>query len=190
MKTEFLKERYDFELQRKEQLTSALTLPVGVLSGLGGLMTAMVRAFSEDVEVREVVIEPEESFDIHLRERMIEAADRNTANNELRSGLLHRGRVALFRGAHLHDRRGRDLRSQSVGEVNNGETRSSAAGDETGRRRTRRLSRRHSRPTAKFEKATCRSGRRNKTMPESFVRKSQGSGATAGAFLFCRQIAH
>ena len=45
MKVEFLKERYDFELQRREQLTSALTLPVGVLSGLGGLMIAMVRSF-------------------------------------------------------------------------------------------------------------------------------------------------
>lgn len=42
MDLKFLKERYDFELQRKEQLTSALTLPVGVLSGLGGLMAAMV----------------------------------------------------------------------------------------------------------------------------------------------------
>jgi hypothetical protein len=45
MDLKFLKERYDFELQRKEQLTSALTLPVGVLSGLGGLMAAMVRSF-------------------------------------------------------------------------------------------------------------------------------------------------
>jgi hypothetical protein len=26
---DFLKDRYDFELQRKEQLTSALALPVG-----------------------------------------------------------------------------------------------------------------------------------------------------------------
>jgi len=28
MKLDFLKDRYDSELQRKEQLTSALTLPV------------------------------------------------------------------------------------------------------------------------------------------------------------------
>jgi hypothetical protein len=33
----FLKDRYDFELQRKEQLNTALALPVGVLGGLGGL---------------------------------------------------------------------------------------------------------------------------------------------------------
>ena len=45
MKIEFLKERYDFELKRSDQLTSELPLPVGVLSGLGGLMAAMVRSF-------------------------------------------------------------------------------------------------------------------------------------------------
>ena len=33
---DFLKSRYDYELQRKEQLTTALTLPVAVLTGLGG----------------------------------------------------------------------------------------------------------------------------------------------------------
>ncbi len=31
MDFEFLKDRYDFELTRKDELTSALTLPVGVL---------------------------------------------------------------------------------------------------------------------------------------------------------------
>ena len=36
----------------------------------------------EDIVVDEVVIQPEESFDIHLRERIIQAADRNSANNE------------------------------------------------------------------------------------------------------------
>lgn len=46
MKSEFLKARYDFELDRKERLTAALTLPVGVLSVLGGAMTAMGRSFS------------------------------------------------------------------------------------------------------------------------------------------------
>ncbi len=46
MDTKFLKERYDFELQRKEQLTSALTMPVGVLSVLGGALTAMARSFT------------------------------------------------------------------------------------------------------------------------------------------------
>ena len=47
----FLKDRYDYELQRKEQLTAALTLPVGVLGGLGSLLTVMVRtlAFRPDV---------------------------------------------------------------------------------------------------------------------------------------------
>lgn len=155
MKIEFLKERYDFELKRSDQLTSELPLPVGVLSGLGGLMAAMVRSFPsktlwltvpfgvafavdvvaffvclvylarayhrqkymflpllseleewenqfrafyerEDIVVEEVVVGPDESFDIHLRERIIQAADRNSANNEYRSGFLHRARVALF----------------------------------------------------------------------------------------------
>jgi len=44
--SEFLKDRYDYELQRKEQLTSALTLPVGILTILGGAMVAMARSFS------------------------------------------------------------------------------------------------------------------------------------------------
>ena len=43
---DFLKSRYDYELQRREQLTAALTLPVGVLTVLGGAMTAMARSFS------------------------------------------------------------------------------------------------------------------------------------------------
>ena len=38
----------------------------------------------------------EETFPARLRERIIEAADRNTDNNEYRSGLLHRARLALF----------------------------------------------------------------------------------------------
>ncbi len=42
----FLKNRYDFELDRKEKLTAALTLPVGVLSVLGGALIAMVRSFT------------------------------------------------------------------------------------------------------------------------------------------------
>ena len=42
----FLKDRYDFELQRKEQLTTALALPVGVLGGLGGLLALMIRSFA------------------------------------------------------------------------------------------------------------------------------------------------
>jgi hypothetical protein len=43
---DFLKNRYDYELQRKEQLTTALTLPVAVLTGLGGAIVAMARSFS------------------------------------------------------------------------------------------------------------------------------------------------
>jgi hypothetical protein len=43
---DFIKNRYDYELQRKEQLTSALTLPVAVLSVLGGAIVAMARSFS------------------------------------------------------------------------------------------------------------------------------------------------
>jgi len=43
---DFIKSRYDYELQRKEQLTAALTLPVAVLSALGGAIVAMARSFS------------------------------------------------------------------------------------------------------------------------------------------------
>ncbi len=43
---DFLKTRYDYELQRKEQLTTALTLPVAILSALGGAAIAMARSFS------------------------------------------------------------------------------------------------------------------------------------------------
>lgn len=46
MDFDFLKDRYDYELQRKEQLTAALTLPVGVLTVLGGAIVAMARSFS------------------------------------------------------------------------------------------------------------------------------------------------
>jgi hypothetical protein len=150
LKLEFLKERYDFELQRREQLTSALTLPVGVLSGLGGLMIAMVRSFTAkrlwlavpfyvgfalDVVAFFVCLfyvarayhgqkykylpllkelqdweddyiglnsydaamgKMEQAFEKHLGERIIDAADRNTENNEWRSYRLHRARLSLF----------------------------------------------------------------------------------------------
>ncbi len=46
MKIEFLKERYDFELDRKDKLTAALALPVGVLTVLGGIGATMLRSFS------------------------------------------------------------------------------------------------------------------------------------------------
>lgn len=45
---EFLKDRYDFELERKNKLTGDLALPVGVLSGLGGLVATMARSFTDE----------------------------------------------------------------------------------------------------------------------------------------------
>src|SRR5438045_2565077 len=45
---EFLKDRYDFELQRREQLIAALALPVGVLGGLVSLLALMIRTFVFD----------------------------------------------------------------------------------------------------------------------------------------------
>ncbi len=44
----FIKDRYDYELLRREHLTEAVSLPVGVLSILGGAIVAMVRSFSYD----------------------------------------------------------------------------------------------------------------------------------------------
>lgn len=41
----FVKDRYDFELARKEQLTAALGLPVGILGLLGSLLAVMIRSF-------------------------------------------------------------------------------------------------------------------------------------------------
>src|SRR5438876_12148300 len=43
---DFLKSRYDFELQRREQQTASLGLPVGILGGLGSVMALMARSFS------------------------------------------------------------------------------------------------------------------------------------------------
>jgi hypothetical protein len=51
MDLKFAKERYDYELQRKEQLTSALALPVAALSILGGALISMGRSFSYRDEV-------------------------------------------------------------------------------------------------------------------------------------------
>jgi hypothetical protein len=42
----FIKDRYDFELQRREHLTAALSLPVGVLSALGSVMVVMAHSFT------------------------------------------------------------------------------------------------------------------------------------------------
>lgn len=41
-----LLKRYDLELDRRDKLTSALSFPVGVLSGLGGLLAVMARSFT------------------------------------------------------------------------------------------------------------------------------------------------
>src|ERR1700704_944266 len=41
-----LKEQYAFELARKQQLESGLTLPVVVLTGLGGVAFSYCRSFS------------------------------------------------------------------------------------------------------------------------------------------------
>ena len=151
MKLEFLKERYDYELQRKEQLTTSLTLPVGVLGGLGSVMALMGRPFTyRDTTLTAIfvptlvvdilafvfcmaylsrayhrqtylylprLVEPEqwenefrefnayvassagdveEAFAGHLRNRIIQAADRNTERNDERAGLLYWSRVALL----------------------------------------------------------------------------------------------
>jgi len=42
----FLKDRYDWELARKAELTSALSFPAGLLTLLGGVVAVMVRDFS------------------------------------------------------------------------------------------------------------------------------------------------
>jgi hypothetical protein len=43
---DFYKSRYDYELDRKDKLTAALPLPVGLLTILGSAMVAMARSFS------------------------------------------------------------------------------------------------------------------------------------------------
>jgi hypothetical protein len=42
----FLKTRYDYELDRRDKLTTALAMPVGLLTVFGGSMTAMARSFT------------------------------------------------------------------------------------------------------------------------------------------------
>lgn len=141
----------DFELERKDRLTEALTLPVGVLTVLGSVLGALAQAFEYDdnlstqifvvigvLEViafttclcylvrayhaqeyvylptlRELADSKHELLDFFemiegtkedafaditrsLEARIIEAADSNTANNDRRSFLLYRGRIALF----------------------------------------------------------------------------------------------
>jgi hypothetical protein len=45
MKLELLKELYFFELNRKQQIEASLTLPVAVLTGLGGVLFTFARSF-------------------------------------------------------------------------------------------------------------------------------------------------
>jgi hypothetical protein len=148
---DFLKDRYDFELQRKEQLNVSLNLPVGILGGLGSLLALMARSFTyqdrvltwifvalvvagiatfcgclvqlarmyhrqkymylpllgefeksrdDFLEFSKVMAGGEaevlEAFESNLRRRIIEAADRNTANHDDRSSLMYWARVWLF----------------------------------------------------------------------------------------------
>ncbi|MBI3491578.1 MAG: hypothetical protein HY047_07350 [Acidobacteria bacterium] len=46
---EFLKDRYDFELARKDKLTDSLNLPIGILTVVGGLLGVMVSGFSYQI---------------------------------------------------------------------------------------------------------------------------------------------
>lgn len=89
---DFLKDRYDFELDRKDKLTTSLTLPVGILTGLGGLIAIMAQSFTYEDELTTAAHE----FQARLRRSIIEAADTNTRNNDDRSNYLYLARVALF----------------------------------------------------------------------------------------------
>ena len=160
---DFLKNRYDYELKRKDQITAALTLPVGILIALGTVMVAMAQSFSytdgyltlffliflvltalafflcvvciglayhrQDqwylpllsklqktretwrVLYKEVYFRTfgdsslndeqlfqagDDVFEDALKEKIIEAADQNTRNNDLRSHYLYRARVVMF----------------------------------------------------------------------------------------------
>lgn len=147
----FLKGRYDFELQRKEQQTTSLGLPVGVLGGLGGVVALMARSFTWTDTRLVVLFAPllvvdvisfivcmvylsrvyhrqtyvylpkladldaalrewrefyqdakasapgdEDFFEHEFRRRIIDATDRNTETNDVRSALLYWARVWLL----------------------------------------------------------------------------------------------
>jgi hypothetical protein len=148
--SDFLKDRYDYELRRREDLTSALSMPVGVLTVLGGAMATMAKSFSYGVpalswafgvilavavvafivcmvrlacayhpqkylylpllgalheareEWRAFYAETrhdgadDDFFEHELEKHIIDAADRNTRNNDYRSDQLHLARIALF----------------------------------------------------------------------------------------------
>lgn len=46
MDFEFLKNRYDFELERKDKITTAIGLPFAILTAVGTLTVAMARNFA------------------------------------------------------------------------------------------------------------------------------------------------
>lgn len=46
MDSAFLLEQYKFELERRQQLTETLSIPIGVLSGLGSLLGLMASKHS------------------------------------------------------------------------------------------------------------------------------------------------
>jgi hypothetical protein len=49
MDVQFLQDRYDFELARKDKLTDSLNLPIGILTAVGGLLGVMVSGFSYQI---------------------------------------------------------------------------------------------------------------------------------------------
>ena len=160
---DFLKDRYDYELKRKDQITAALTLPVGILIALGTVMAAIAQSFSytdgyltwffriflvstalafllcvvciglayhrqdqwylpllsklqkiretwrglyREVYLRtsgdsslndeQLFQKADDLFEDELKEKIIEAADQNTINNDLRSHYLYWARVVMF----------------------------------------------------------------------------------------------
>ncbi len=147
----FLKERYDYELARKEKLSDSLGMPVSVVIVLGGLTVTMIRGFSytrlpltipfviaagfdaasfvcclwffakayhgqtyeqlpslgELTAARQKLkeyygddipgpMDADIDFENNFRYRIIQAADQNTASNNIRQGCLHKGIVCLF----------------------------------------------------------------------------------------------
>lgn len=149
--SDFFRDRYDYELRRREELTGALSMPISVLTVLGGAMGAMARSFSyrdqpltwafgillglavaffvvcmvrlarayhpqkymylpllgaiqrsreEFLGFAKFMARSEgevlDTFEKQFHEHIIDAADRNTRNNDHRSDQLHLARIALF----------------------------------------------------------------------------------------------
>jgi len=55
MKFDLVKEHYFFELTRKQQLESSLTLPVAVLTGLGGIVFSLAQSFRYGLNLKSYV---------------------------------------------------------------------------------------------------------------------------------------